>query len=602
MCRKSFLLFIIATSSFSNSATQTAWEPLQGHIPGPVLAWNAAFFWAEHLLGFAGSIHIAYPLETIAYPMNGPRSVNSGDIDGDGDMDLLGAAAEANEIVWWENTDGSGSSWIMHLIDSEFAGAHCIAAVDIDNDGILDVVGAASDADEITWWHNTGSNPFIWTRHVIASSFEDAWFVYPADVNADGYADVVGANADATGEVIWWENENGTGMVWTPHSIDTAFKEARSVFCTDMDLDGDADVLGAAYGANQVTLWENTNGQGTAWTEHLIAPLSGAHSVEAADMDSDGDQDVVAAGFNADLILWYENDPASRTPWEHHQIQHGFDGARAVDVADVDQDGDMDVAGASNNDQCMAWWENSDGVGGSWIAHPICGGFEGAYSVHLVDIDGSGFLDAAGAAHLADQVIWSNLQSYDSGTLESSILYLGNDPAGTLATVDWSPPGSGIGIQVRASDDFSAMGDWSDLMYTPGDLTGILEAGDSYLQYRLVMEQTEGREASGFNEVTFTWTPVGTHHSSSSIGGFDLLPFRPNPSRYSVMIRFELPEVSQVDVTLFDLTGHVVETIRGRTYPEGHNSLLSESLPPGVYFCTLTAAEFSEMEQFVIIE
>ena len=54
------------------------------------------------------------------------------------------------------------------------------------------------------------------------------------------------------------------------HTIEGALDGARSVYATDVDGDGDGDVLSAAFNADDITWWENTAGDGSAWTEHII--------------------------------------------------------------------------------------------------------------------------------------------------------------------------------------------------------------------------------------------------------------------------------------------------------------------------------------------
>ena len=44
-------------------------------------------------------------------------SVYSEDIDGDDDMDVIGASRTDDAIIWWENNDGSDSTWIEHIVD-----------------------------------------------------------------------------------------------------------------------------------------------------------------------------------------------------------------------------------------------------------------------------------------------------------------------------------------------------------------------------------------------------------------------------------------------------------------------------------------------------
>ena len=73
------------------------------------------------------------------------------------------------------------------------------------------------------------------------------------------------------------------------HDLTTSFAGASSVFSIDVDGDGDLDVFGAAYNADQVSWWENTAGDGSAWTERVIGTgVSGAYLVSGADIDGDG--------------------------------------------------------------------------------------------------------------------------------------------------------------------------------------------------------------------------------------------------------------------------------------------------------------------------
>ena len=68
------------------------------------------------------------------------------------------------------------------------------------------------------------------------------------------------------------------GQSWTEHTIDAAFSFALSVYAADFDGDGDMDVLGAAYTANDITWWENdgspadnSGGEGNSRTMTFIS-------------------------------------------------------------------------------------------------------------------------------------------------------------------------------------------------------------------------------------------------------------------------------------------------------------------------------------------
>jgi hypothetical protein len=47
-----------------------------------------------------------------------------------------------------------------HTITDTFDGAWSVHAVDLDGDGDTDVLGAATLADDLTWWENDGSENF----------------------------------------------------------------------------------------------------------------------------------------------------------------------------------------------------------------------------------------------------------------------------------------------------------------------------------------------------------------------------------------------------------------------------------------------------------
>ena len=128
----------------------------------------------------------------IADDFSGAQSVYSADVDGDGDLDILGAAHNADDITWWENTAGDGTAWTEHVIDGNFDAAYSVYSADVDGDGDLDVLGAAHNADDITWWENTAGDGTAWTEHTIDGSFDGAYSVYSADVDGDGDLDVLG--------------------------------------------------------------------------------------------------------------------------------------------------------------------------------------------------------------------------------------------------------------------------------------------------------------------------------------------------------------------------------------------------------------------------
>jgi len=352
----------------------------------PVLA--AAQEWTEHpvVSGFAG-----------AY------CVHAEDVDGDGDVDVLGAASGVNDITWWENLDGSGLNWSEHIVDGEFDGANHVYAEDVDGDGDMDVLGTAFGVSDITWWENLDGTGLNWSEHPVDGEFDGARSVYAVDMDDDGDMDVLGAAEED--DITWWENLDGTGLNWSEHAVDGESDGAYFVYAEDMDDDGDMDVFGADRDDGTITWWENLDGTGLNWSEHIVdSELDGAKCVYVEDVDGDGDMDVFGAG--AEDIVWWENIDGTGLNWAEHTLVSELDGLWSVHVEDVDSDGDMDLLGAADMNDVIIWWENLDGSGLNWSEHMLDGEFEAACSVYAEDVDGDGDMDVLGAAYNDFEISW----------------------------------------------------------------------------------------------------------------------------------------------------------------------------------------------------
>jgi len=283
-------------------------------------------------------------------------------------------------------------------------GASSVAVADFDRDGFQDVVIASIESDTVQIRFGAGPHYVV-----LATDFDRACFVIVADVDADGWIDVVGGRrGTGTDQVTWWRNPGAAGS-WSAHPVSgTFFDQARGLDAADLDRDGDIDLLvaGVDSGNGYVSWFENTDGTGTTWMLHDITTgFTGAHDVDVADVNGDGLPDVVAAAYDLDLVAWFENDGSITSPgnWNSHLVLDGLDGAVCVDVADMDQDGDLDVVAGAYRDDEVVWVESNGGV---WTPHVVTTTLDGVYTAEPVDLDRDGDLDLVATGRETGELVW----------------------------------------------------------------------------------------------------------------------------------------------------------------------------------------------------
>ncbi|MEM9280534.1 MAG: VCBS repeat-containing protein [Verrucomicrobiota bacterium] len=289
------------------------------------------------------------------------------DVDGDGDLDFIGSN---NTVFWLECPDDplSGEPWTFRLVDDEILGTHCLITGDVNQDGKLDLIANSGRSEPATTlphsiaWLEVPEDPHsadAWIRHIFADQDAPGGSHYTGfgDVNGDGRPDI--SCAAKGGEKIpggewfaWWEQPEDPTLVWKKHLLAVNQPGASNVIPADLNGDGAVDYF-ATRGHGKGALWF----KGPYFELIEIDPsLAYPHSLDLADIDEDGDIDAVTCGKEADgTAVWYENDGEGNFTRRLIGKDQGSYDTRAIDM---DGDGDLDVLIAGHASSNIVWFEN----------------------------------------------------------------------------------------------------------------------------------------------------------------------------------------------------------------------------------------------------
>jgi hypothetical protein len=361
----------------------------------------------------------------------GTTSNALGDVDGDGDLDLV-----TNIFVLLN--DGGGAFTDSGQAPGDL-GVLSIALGDVDDDGDLDLV-TGNTADNRVWL-NDGSGVFADSGQALGNGNTQS--VALGDVDVDGDLDLVTGNGNLLGEPnrIWLNNGSGA---FTDSGQALGNGNTQSVALGDVDGDGDFDLVTGNIGENRV--WLN-DGSGVLTDSGQALGNGNTQSVALGDVDGDGDLDLVTGNVLGEPnLVWLNNGSGVFT--DAGQVL-GNDSTESVELGDVDGDGDFDLV-TGNIGVNRVWLNNGSGAfndSGQAL------GNIGTLDIALGDVDDDGDLDLVSGNSGFDRVWLNSYRSLQTdvfldssqalGISETSSIVLGDvDGDGDLDHVT----GNGVGL------------------------------------------------------------------------------------------------------------------------------------------------------------
>lgn len=286
------------------------------------------------------------------------------DINGDGRKDILASSSEGNTLALWKNEGGDLSKWSRQIIDSSLVGAHAIDAADFNSDGKVDVVATSVGSNSLYWWQNDGGNSIHWQKRIVDSLFTTPQTCRAVDLDKNGVVDIVAA-ASTKNEIAWWQNKGGDPVIWEKFLIadqNDGVDFPHWIEAVDMDKDGYLDVVGAMYAKGEIAWWKNAKGNKNHWSKNIIVPnFLGVLTIQCADIDNDSFVDVVGTSTYLKNISWWQNNGNNTSPWKENTIETAYKGTWPLFISDLDNDGDMDIISGADvpiGNPPLSWWKN----------------------------------------------------------------------------------------------------------------------------------------------------------------------------------------------------------------------------------------------------
>ena len=321
-----------------------------------------------------------------------PQSVFAADLDGDGDQDLAVANEGSNNVSVLKN-NGNGT---FPLPDDYAAGSgpRSVFAADLDGDGDLDLAVANNGSNNVSVLKNSGNATFAAANNYAVGTWPRS--VFAADLDGDGDRDLAVADANTNRISVLQNNGNGTFAGAVNYPTGTF---PQSVIAADLDGDGKPDLATAdANTGGTVSILRNSwPTPGVLDFAIMASFVVGADptAVYAADLDGDGDLDLATANNgSADASVLKNTSPGPGalgfTPAASYAEGPG---PMSLVAADLNADGSQDLTLANVANNTVGVLKNN----GNGTYAPPAGFSVGAQpvSVVAVDLDGDADLDLA---------------------------------------------------------------------------------------------------------------------------------------------------------------------------------------------------------------